>query len=381
MNALVTTQESIDTVNKSLPELIRAGHHVLGNFHILDRSSIPEGFIASIEQVQLSPDSKNGGDVYPQTGGRVSLSARALNKISNAANIRWGEGGIDPTSTDVVIRYRQSASRVMPDGSVRQVTKDYEYDLNARQEQIYAKKCEQGFAIYDTPPQQRKERNFWPKNEEDVKQWARDKTRSEMLEKNKHKLTLAETGAKNRCIRHLLEIKSSYGAEEIQKLFLVLKIVYRPDMNHDTDRRYVLDQHFGNTQKLYPPPSDSPSMEAQRSEPTNINPASETSLDESENVIDPDAPSHMDIDVEPTYPDVHEGKMSAEESSVLDFEACDNQERVKIMNDLIHRKQWNGKLNSPIAQWPMIDQTKFYRMLLKLADPTKDLKKDKPLWE
>ena len=66
------------------------------------------------------------------------------------------------------------------------------------------------------------------------------KVRKEILYKRKHKLSLAESGAKARVLRALLGVKKGYTDAELTKPFVVVRYVYRLDTKDPAVRQQLL---------------------------------------------------------------------------------------------------------------------------------------------
>lgn len=67
-----------------------------------------------------------------------------------------------------------------------------------------------------------------------------------------------------------------------------------------------------------------------------------------------------------------EMQMSPIETAMMDYEACDVPDRLRIVQEMIKRKKWAGKLNKTLDQFSPNELKNFYLMLLKLANPVQD---------
>lgn len=351
----------IERVNSEIQTSVKQGANVLGNVTLF--KEVPFGHRPTIESVQLSanPDDR---DVYKQQGGGLSLTAQALKKFANALNVRWLGGQVLPTSTEECLQYRAIASCKSLDGTWRQVERDYELDLTVRSEEMYVRYEEKARYFFSNKP--KAPVDFRAQTKEEAIDWAKEKTRIDMIQIRKHKLSRAQTGAQLRCIRDLAQVKAVYTPQELSKPFVVLKLVFQADPTNPIDRQFLLNQAVGATEALYPPAAQQPvpqltaDPKAPPGDPRAFNP------------VEPTEGELLAEGIEPTFPPVQEEKTpSPYESAIMDFEACDTQEKINTIVSVMGRKKWEGRLEKPLEEFSDTERLEFFKFLLRIPEPVK----------
>ena len=188
----------------------------------------------------VTPEGIKGGDFYAQGNKNIGTkdkevwvkpmapSAQFLSKVASAANIQWHPDKSCHTLIEKMrVVYKAVAAIRQADGSWRIITDEYELDLEVIEEELtvdYNKK-----ARFDDF-QKRMKKEFMTVD---------DYIRRDLLQKRKHKLALASTGAMNRVIRKALTLKNTYLPDEANKPFAIAKFDFQPDFNDPTVRRYA----------------------------------------------------------------------------------------------------------------------------------------------
>lgn len=176
------------------------------------------------------------GDFYKQSSKKVgnnwvnlmAPSGQFLNKIASAANIQWHPDKCGHTvleSNRVV--YKAVAAVRQADGQWRTLTDEYELDLEVVEAELrmdYKKKA--------------KTEDFQKKMKSDGMD-IEDYIMRDLLQKRRHKLALAASGAMNRVIRKALTLRSTYPQNEAQMPFAIARFDFQPDYNDPTVRRYA----------------------------------------------------------------------------------------------------------------------------------------------
>ena len=176
------------------------------------------------------------GDFYKQGSKKVgnswvdllAPSGQFLNKIASAANIQWhpDKSGHTVLERDRAVFKAVGAVR-QADGQWRVLADEYELDLEVIEEELrmeYKKKA---------------------KTEDFQKRMKRegmdieDYIMRDLLQKRRHKLALAASGAMNRVIRKALTLRSTYPADMAKNPFAIARFDFQPDYNDPTVRRYA----------------------------------------------------------------------------------------------------------------------------------------------
>jgi len=198
--------------------------------NILTASITTEGLTplhaVTVEQLELSPDPKQG-DVYPHDKGKMIIHKQGLEKLSNLAGIEMVKTvRTDNGSDRQYISYQAGGFIRKADGSVVMCVKTYGMDFEVIEEEVLemyqekmAKWCKD------------KGQNAWPNNltEQQRQEYITDKSRKEVRRRRKYKDQLCESGAQARVKRDLLGLKTFYSPAELQKPFVVVRIVLKPD--------------------------------------------------------------------------------------------------------------------------------------------------------
>ena len=186
------------------------------------------------------PEGIKGGDFYAQSNKNIGTeekkvwvkpmapSAQFLSKVASAANIQWHPDKSCHTLIEKMrVVYKAVAAIRQADGSWRIITDEYELDLEVIEEELnveYKKKS--------------RFKDFQEKMKKEC-MTVEDYVRRDLLQKRKHKLALASTGAMNRVIRKALTLKNTYLPDEAKNPFAIAKFDFQPDFNDPTVRRYA----------------------------------------------------------------------------------------------------------------------------------------------
>lgn len=180
----------------------------------------------TFETVQINPDpkqkdvfkvgSKKEGETWVE---ELALTKKSLESISYAAGIIW-----DPHSTHRVdngmnprrVEFQATGAMQKPDGTWLVVTKTKEIDLDAIERETRANLESQDLYVGSG-----KDRKKLAPGSAEYKAAFERKVRDKMIQVEKFKVPLADTGAHNRVIRSILALKPNYTAEELKKPFVV----------------------------------------------------------------------------------------------------------------------------------------------------------------
>jgi len=176
------------------------------------------------------------GDFYKQSSKKVgnawvdilAPSGTFLSKIASAANIQWHPDKCGHTVLEKNrVVYKAVAALRQADGQWRTITDEYELDLEVVEEELrmdYKKKA--------------KTQTFQEKMKKEGME-LEDYIMRDLLQKRRHKLALAASGAMNRVIRKALTLRSTYLADEAKNPFAIARFDFQPDYNDPTVRRYA----------------------------------------------------------------------------------------------------------------------------------------------
>lgn len=199
-----------------------------------------------VETIYLSKDD------YYESQKRFRISFSGLTKLGNAAGVEW-----DPVHTcrtdsrndKMYVAFRAVGGIRKNDGKLYPVKAEYDLDLDIIEEEIRESYMQ-------------KRTNNYNKNKTDKEfmEYAEFCIKRDFMQKRKRKLTLAESGAKARVLRSLLDIPNQY-ANESQILgmpFIVVRFILdhqNPDIRNlflDTARQSMLGLYGGGAAPVYP---------------------------------------------------------------------------------------------------------------------------------
>ena len=218
---------------------MEGGHNVLVTPAMLQRC--PAMFTPAVTAVSVPSTDPRDNWVYKiPGGGELGLSKPMLLKLSAASGVTFipeKSGRLDDCQNPHYCRYRVVGQMVTFDGTPIEMMGTKEIDLRdesplVRNMHRAAQKTEDYYAKQDK--RQSKKVDAWERV------WA---TRE-------HIESMAETKAMLRLIRALLGVKTSYGAAELKKPFLVMKMVFSPPDDPEINRM-IAAKALGMTDLLY----------------------------------------------------------------------------------------------------------------------------------
>lgn len=226
----IAVRSPMDLTDK-IQKLQQQGYNVL--LPITTFASQNELFVPRLDIVV--PDIA-AGDFYKQGSKNVdgkwvdlmAPSGQFLSKVASAANIQWHPDKCGHTvleSNRVV--YKAVAAVRQADGQWRTLTDEYELDLEVVEAELrmdYKKKA--------------KTKTFQDRMKKDDMD-LEDYIQRDLLQKRRHKLALAASGAMNRVIRKALTLRSTYPGDMASNPFAIARFDFQPDYNDPTVRRYA----------------------------------------------------------------------------------------------------------------------------------------------
>src|SRR3990167_7058141 len=196
--------------------------HVLSAFTNISGLPAQHAIIASL--VQVSTDLAIG-EVYDGSGGmpflkadEVALTKIGLHKIAECGGVSTSTIRTDPRTIPYFWEMKAVGTYRGVDGAVVTREATMEWDLRDASDRI------KGF------------------------------TPNQIKEARKHGLRDCEARAVNAVIRECgCGVKQKYTRKELEKPFVVLRVVFQPDMRDPETRRLVAEKALGGTNALYAP--------------------------------------------------------------------------------------------------------------------------------
>ena len=303
-----------------------------------------------IDYVDLSPDPKEGGDVYYHSESKKFVPTKqGLMKLALCAGIVW-----HPTETRRsdgmtdrnYVSYRALGGVRTADGSLAWIPGEYDMDLEVIEEELHDQYSKKG-----------KNSN---KTGQELQNYIDFCVRRDLLYKRKHKVKLCESGAMTRVIRHLLVgLKAGYTKEELKKPFVVARIIFKPDYSDLQVKKRMLDAGIDSISKVYG------TEEAKREildtfgavgikTVGDVKPETEEPAQEPEPEPEPE-PGQEDNDL------IAHRK--------ADFEVADKVNQIKTLESMAKRKGYDMKqLKKPLDQFVESEREGFFDKLMECAD-------------
>lgn len=200
----------------------QAQHYtILSPFTNISAVAPQHGLITSL--VQISPN-KDDGDVYDNSGGipflkdhEVALAKPGLRKIAECAGISTSTIRTDPRTIAHYWEFKAIGRYRSVDGSIIQREATMEWDLRDGSDRL---------------------KGFKP---------------NQITEARKNGLRNCETRAVSAVIRECgCGLKQKYTKAELAKPFVVVRVLFMPDMTDPETRRLVTERALGGTTAMYP---------------------------------------------------------------------------------------------------------------------------------
>lgn len=370
-------QELVTTINTTLADWKRQGAHVLSPITL---QNVPAMHRPVVVVVYIDPD-KDHKEVYPQKGGGLSLSALGWRKLADAMGIQWDpkqcgrtDNGQDPNR----VEYRMVGRIKDLDGTWHILMGDKEIRMENVIEELTDSKREKAQGYLNDPKDGPEFRRLFP----DPEVWVREQVRMEALQIKKHLLSRAQSGAMARAIKSK-GIRETYTPAELAKPFVFPKLVAELDPNNPEDRAYLRAQAAGAIDQMYQPVQRiSEPQSAMLALPESSAPAPKALefYDVPDATTKPAAqPAHVATPAaaKPTPP-ISSGPTEAE-AMMADFKTSDAKAQKEMLQHLIARKGYAGKVTGDIEQWVPQQRAGFLVRLLELPDKVKATATEAPL--
>lgn len=293
--------QELEVYKKQNANLLMPSTHIAG---------LSEWHAPVVETVTLSPNPEDG-DVYPHDNKeeddkskKFRLTKQALMKLSVCAGVIWSveqSRRIDDGSNRDYVAYRAVGGLRKADGQPIFFSAEYDMDFEVIEEELRES--------YEAKAKWKKEKTAAQKAE-----YVSFCVKRDLLQKRKHKVKLCEAGAMNRVIRELLGLKNAYTAAELQKPFVMARIVFKPDYSDKEVRAKLIDASIKSMMGIYGPQVLEQGI--REAEPIDITPIhGDNGKDEEEDEW-PDPPKDQAKPTHPT-PEVFGGLAFEEQSRLL----------------------------------------------------------------
>lgn len=191
-----------------------------------------------IDEVHLSIDQ---GDAYKRDD-KYAISFQGLNRMAVCAGVQWHpyETRRTDNGTDkLYVAFRAVGGVKKADGSMVWHAANYDLDLEIIKEEL--------------EDQYRAKANKYKKDQPKQKQdeYVEYCVTRDWRQKRRHRHALAESGAKARVLRQLLNVKSLYTKAEIEKPFVVVRYIFQPPTDDPNVRRQLIEQSMASMRSVY----------------------------------------------------------------------------------------------------------------------------------
>lgn len=197
-------------------------------------------FIPVLETLMISTDVKNGKEIYKGSDDKhFRLHASALKKIANAGAVKWDsyQSGYIKANDKASVAFRSVGGVIKADGDIYNIAGYYDIDLDVLRENLveqYEEKAKKWTSD---------NKDWWiKKSTAQKKEYLTSCVSRDFRQKKQFVVQLCETGAKNRVIRELFQIKNEYTMEELSRPFLVLRYKLKLDYQDATVRQIIVQE-------------------------------------------------------------------------------------------------------------------------------------------
>jgi len=311
-------------------------------------------------------------DLYPQAGGSVAFRRNFYDKLAGAAGIQWVYHAFRRMDNGANPRFcHYQAVGIIKGLDGQWVTKvgDKAIDMDVMEQEL-RDKCwdratgyvELAASASQTPNDDERLAQAFVKEfptHADRARWVEEKVRPDALQIQKHIVARAQTGAMSRVVEKALALKKSYTAKELEKGFVFASLVFTPDETNPIDRKFMLDEASGARSALYPaaPGGSAPN-------------SPEIPAEVMQSGRMPDYDEVEAEDVQPLTGFTQAKKPDPDESLRADFRAAEPKGQVEVLNAVIKRKGYTGKIEGDMAKWKVGDRAAFLDRLLTMPDVT-----------
>ena len=178
----------------------------------------------------------------PQDGEpRYGLRKSLLLRLADAAGIIFGESFLVKNEPNNVI-FQAKAFVRGNDGSYTEFSATTELNVALEIEKMQKHFTQLALQYQNSPVAE--ERNIF--ESKSVSTWISEKVKTQKLILKSNKIAIAETKAKLRLIRTVLDLKSGYTQKELQQGFSVSSIEFKPDLKDEDTKKMYMMMGFNN---------------------------------------------------------------------------------------------------------------------------------------
>lgn len=366
----ITYEDSIKTAREELAKAVEAGENLLMPSDSLN--NVPAMHRVTIERIKLSPDPQDK-DVYVQQGKdddtpekkRYALTKDGVLKLSSCAGVQWDydhSGRLDRHETPDYISWRMVGAVQRLDGSWLPLQGAYDLDFDVIAEQILEQKRNTAARFWTNA------KWFKELGKDGQQAYIAKKSREDLLLVKRHKVARCETGAMLRAIRGLLNIKGTYSHAELQKPFVIARLVFQPDYADPIIKAQAVALAFKAMQGVYgiSAPSFPQPRQILQANPIDLE---SNGHDGHYGIPGTDIPE-MPEDIEPPPPtptdEPHPTKSI--ESQKADFENADKSQKVQILEALCKQKGFERQKGKALSQYSDTGLLTFFEKLIAMPD-------------
>ncbi len=308
-----------------------------------------------VEHILLSPKVLDR-DVYPSKG-KLRLTKQALMKISLCAGIEWSSdcGRTDDGKDKLYVSFRAIGAVRKSSGEWYSIARTYELDLEVIEMEI----TDQYESKKEYPRYENNIGKCTKRTPEEQAVYVAKSVRKDMIQKRKHKLKLAETGAMNRVIRDLLGLKDEYTEADMKKPFMAVRIIKQIDDSDPRVRKALVEDGLRSITNTYvenPHDLYLTLPEESADTPKDVTPDSTPKQKEETPPDNSDSSDKPDDD-------------APKEGTTGDFETCSPEAQITTLERLIKQKAYNtGKFTKPMQEWGTFRRVQFFEILIALPD-------------
>ena len=292
-----------------------------------------------LDYVDLSPEVSDGDVYYHGESKKLVLTKKGLMKLARAAGIVWHPVETrrsDNRADRNYVSYRALGGVRTADGAIAWIPGEYDLDLEVIEDELRD--------LYE-----RKGKKSSKKGDE-LQGYVDYCVKRDLLYKRKHRVKLCETGAMTRVIRTLLvDLKAGYTKQELQRTFVIARIVFRPDFSNPQIRKKMIDKAIDATESIY---GDDQMMYLHSPE------------EAKSEILDTFEESGIKTIEPPKEPEAD--TMSHKKA---DFEAADEKGQIDTLKTLAKRKGYDLKqLTKPLDEFTDDQRGGFFDKLMEMAD-------------
>lgn len=330
----------IDRAKKAGMNMLLPSTHIEG---------ISEFHTPVIDYIQLDPNPESGDVYYHSESGKMALAKQGLMKIAGCAGIIWDVAETRRTDNRRerdYVSYQAVGGLRRADGSLFPFKSEYDMDFEVIEEKLrgqYEKKGKKSKKAGD-----------------ELQDYVSYCVKRDLLYKREHKLKICESGAITRVIRSLLGLRAGYTKQELQKPFVVARIVFRPDYSDPQIRDMMIKKGVDSLTSIYGGGDEQPeplSTDAAKREILDTcNEAGITTRGQGDSAPENDKESDSNIT-----------------NQKADFLASDKSTRIDILKKMAKRGGYNlQRLQKPLSQFTDEQQEGFFDHLFALQKDDQD---------